>query len=97
VLADRIREELDLNVVIPNWLDEIELKPVAVLQPVQVISALPEIESRKIDKDLLAEELYLKIRSRLNVIFQESNKKEQVDDLIEKLEKLETRIEDLWN
>jgi metallo-beta-lactamase family protein len=97
VLADLIEKELNLNVVIPNLLDEIELKATKVLQPVHFVSVHPDSEASKIHKDLVAEELYLKIRSRLNAAFQESQKNAQYDELIDKLEKLESRIADLWN
>ncbi|MDD3364181.1 MAG: MBL fold metallo-hydrolase [Syntrophomonas sp.] len=92
VLADLIRKELGLHVVIPNLLDEIELKPVEVVQPVQVISGVHESQSEKLNKALAAEELYLKIRSRLNGLYQESYNNEQYDELIEKLKKLETEL-----
>ncbi len=92
VLADLIQKELGLHVVIPNWLDEIELKPIQVVQPVQVISAVRESPSENINKALAAEELYLKIRSRLNGLYQESYSNAQYDELIEKLKKLETDL-----
>jgi hypothetical protein len=79
-------------VVIPNWLDEIELKSVQVLQPIQVIAAVPEIQADNLNKSLAAEELYLKIRTRLNGLYREKYNNAQYDELIEKLKKLETYL-----
>ena len=87
-----IRKELNLNVVIPSWLDEIELKPIEVVQPVQVISVVKEIQPEIVNKALAAEEMYLRIRSKLNELYQESYTSSQYDELIEKLKKLEIEL-----
>lgn len=92
VLADMIKKDLGINVVIPSWLDEIELKPIDVAQPVQVISAVKESLPEHVNKALIAEELYLKIRSRLNCLYQESYDNSQFDDLIEMLKRLEMEL-----
>jgi metallo-beta-lactamase family protein len=92
VLADLIRKELNMHVVIPNLLDEIELKPIEVLQPIQVVSTVPELISDNMNKALAAEELYLKIRSKLNGLYQESYRNSQYDELMEKLKRLEIEL-----
>lgn len=89
VLADLIRKELHLPVVIPNWLDEIELKPIGIVQAEEMLKAVPEYRTEAINKALEAEAMYLKLRSRLNTMFQERYDKALYDELIEKLKKLE--------
>jgi len=89
VLADLIQKELNLQVVIPNWLDEIELKPVGVVEAEQIAQALPDYRTDAINKALIAENLYLKLRTRLNTLFQEKYDKAQYEELIEALKKLE--------
>lgn len=89
VLADRIQKELNIPVVIPNWLDEMELKPSTITEAVEMMQAVPDYKAQAITKALQAEELYLKLRSRLNKLFQERFDKAQYDDLIEQLKKLE--------
>jgi metallo-beta-lactamase family protein len=89
VLADLIRKEMNLSVVIPNWLDEIELKPAAIAKAEEMAQVIPEYRAQEINKALVAEALYLKLRSRLNSIFEERYDKAQYDELIEKLKKLE--------
>jgi len=83
---------LHLPVIIPNWLEEIELRPLEGLQPVEFVQAVPEIRTRTINKALAAEELYLRLRSKLNSFFEDRYNHAQYDELIEKLEKLETNL-----
>ncbi|MDD4803063.1 MAG: MBL fold metallo-hydrolase [Syntrophomonas sp.] len=90
VLADLIQKELGLNVVIPDRLDEVELKPV--MAPVRVISSYHESEAERLLKSLAAEELYLKVRSKLNLLYKDSHENAQYDRLIEILKKLETEL-----
>ncbi len=92
VLADMIRQELGLNVIIPNLLDEIELKPVEVVQPVHVISTAQVCQPEHDNKALVAEELYLRVRSKLNSLYQESYSTTQFDELIQKLKQLEMEL-----
>jgi metallo-beta-lactamase family protein len=89
VLADMIRKELGLNVVIPGWQDEIELKPIEIVQPVRVVSP---VQTDMVNKALAAEELYLRIRSKLNELYKKSYTSSEYDELIEKLKKLDIDI-----
>jgi len=92
VLADLIQKELNIHVVIPNWLDEIELKPTGVVEAEQVVQPLPEYRADAMNKALIAENLYLKLRTRLNTLFQEKYDKAQYDELIETLKQLEGKF-----
>jgi len=92
VLADLIQKELNIPVVIPNWLDEIELKPTEVSPKIEMVQAVPDYRTEALNKALAAEELYLKLRSRLNSIFQEKYEKAQYDELIEKLKQMENNL-----
>ncbi|MCX5781075.1 MAG: MBL fold metallo-hydrolase [Firmicutes bacterium] len=92
VLADLIRKDLNIPVVIPNWLDEIELVPLAIAKAEEMAQVIPEYKVVELDKALAAEALYLKLRSRLNSLFQERYDKAQYDELIEKLKKLEADL-----
>ncbi|MEA4926804.1 MAG: MBL fold metallo-hydrolase [Syntrophomonadaceae bacterium] len=89
VLADLIHKEFNLQVVIPNWLDEIELKPAGVTEAEQIAQPLPDYRTEAMNKALIAESLYLKLRTRLNTMFQEKYDKAQYDELIEALKQLE--------
>ena len=92
VLADLIQKELNLQVVIPNWLDEIELKPTGVGEAEQIAVTIPAYRAEAMNKALVAENLYLKIRTRLNNLFQEKYDKAQYDELIETLKTLEGKF-----
>lgn len=89
VLADLIHKELNLQVIIPNLLDEIELQPIGVVGAEQIAPILPDYRTEAMNKALTAENLYLNLRTRLNTLFQERYDKAQYDELIEALKKLE--------
>jgi metallo-beta-lactamase family protein len=91
VLAELIQKELSIPVIIPNWLDEIELKPVGVISAGEVVQAhdLPDHRAEALNKALVAEKMYLSLRSRLNSVFQEKYDKALYDELIETLKKVE--------
>jgi len=92
VLADLIQKDLHLPVIIPNWLEEIELRPMEELQPISIVQPVPEVRTQTFSKALAAEEKYLRLRSKLNSFFEERYNNAQYDELIEKLDKLETDL-----
>lgn len=92
ILADLIHKELNLQVVIPNWLDEIELKPTGMMEAEQIVQPLPDYRTEAMNKALIAESLYLNLRTRLNTMFQEKYDKAQYDELIDTLKQLESKF-----
>lgn len=98
VLGDLIEKELKLPVVIPKWLDEIELLAREEMQAVQeiprVTAAAPPAAAvtAALPEALQAEELYLQIRSRLNQMFQESTHTNHYTELMEKLKQIESSL-----
>lgn len=86
VLGDLIKQELNIPVVIPGWLEEFELDTAAAVTVPDVSRIKPAISNNA----LQAEEMYLQIRSRLNYIFQESTRTENYAELIEKLKNIKS-------
>ncbi len=91
-LAQMIQGETGIPVVIPGWLDEFDLKPVAAAQMVEQVQPLPDYRAAAMSKALQAEEMYLSLRSRLNRMFQEKFEKAQYEELIEALQKVESNL-----
>lgn len=87
-LSELIQNELNIPTVIPNWLDEIELKPVEIKKPFSIIY---EAESKPVkqSKSSTAEEAYLKVRSKLNKLYESRTGNAQFEELIEELGKVE--------
>lgn len=92
VLADLIIKELQLPVIIPNWLDEIDLKPISIAAAQKIAQAVPDYKSEALTKALNAEQMYLKLRTKLNNMFQDKYNKAQYEDLIETLKKLDEAL-----
>lgn len=92
VLAEKIETTLQIPTVIPEWLDEVELKPVEVVQPVAVTPA-PDFMSRDLNKAIEAEEIYFKIRSSLNRLFEGKYNSGEYDELIKELTDLENYLD----
>ncbi len=90
VLADLITQQMNIPVIIPRWLDEIELD--ALDKVVVSAPAITPIKPVVINTSLQAEELYLQVRSKLNQLFQESTHNENYAELIEKLQKIEATL-----
>jgi len=87
-LSELIHSELNIPIVIPNWLDKIELKPVEIKKPFSVIyEAGPK--PFKQSKSSEAEETYLKVRNKLNKLYESRTGKAQFEELIEELGKVE--------
>jgi metallo-beta-lactamase family protein len=87
-LSELIQSELNIPIVIPNWLDKIELKPVEIKKPFSVIyEAGPK--PFKQSKSSEAEETYLKVRNKLNKLYESRTGKAQFEELIEELGKVE--------
>jgi len=95
VLAEKIETTLQIPTVIPEWLDEVELKPVEVVHPVQVIPAHGFL-SREVNRAIEAEEIYFKIRSSLNQLFESKYNNGEYDRLINELTELEHYL-DKWH
>ncbi len=86
-LADAIKREFRLRVAIPNWLDEIELA-----HRVETEMEAPvgfEERRERLAEALQAEEMYLKVRLKLNELFQEHWEKGDYQRIIEYLNKID--------
>lgn len=88
VLAEQIEQTLQIPTIIPEWLDEVELKPIEVIQPVQVTPATG-LQSRDLSKAIAAEEIYFKIRRSLNQLFEARYNNAEYDQLVRELKDLE--------
>lgn len=91
VFAQLIENELQMTTNIPKWLEEIELKPIEVVQPIQIIHGAEETESPPHDwsNALAAEEMYFRVRSKLNQLFEARYNSAQYEKLTEELRELE--------
>jgi len=87
-LADAIRKEFGLRVTIPNWLDEVEL----VYRAETEMRAPGEAEERRerLAEALQAEEMYLKVRLKLNEMFQQHWEKGDYQTIIDYLNKIDS-------
>lgn len=85
VLADLIQKELHLVVVIPQWLDEYQLDTDEAMQAKSVYIQ-PEIAVN--NNALEAEALYLQLRTKLNLLYQDSISSSNFVELIDKLKKV---------
>jgi metallo-beta-lactamase family protein len=88
-LADLIQKEINLPVVIPQWLEEYQLdaeetstEKVVSLRPVPAVANLA----------LEAEEMYLQLRIKLNRFYQDSITGQKYTELIDKLKKVSSEI-----
>ncbi len=92
-LAERIENELHYPVLIPEWLDSIQLVPEPAAQRSATVfqqAFVPEMASlSQQQQSLLAEELYLSIRQKLNALYRSSEEKHGYAELIQKLQQLE--------
>lgn len=94
VFAELIENELQMPTDIPTWLEEVELKPIEVVQPIQIISGTQEAELPPHDwsKALAAEEIYFRVRGKLNQLFETRYNSAQYEKLIEELKGLEYQL-----
>lgn len=86
VLAELIRNEIRVPVHIPDWMDEFILTPSDRVQP------KTELMGDEISKALLAEQMYLELRTSLHNLFKEKWLANDYDELIEKMKKIQTAI-----
>lgn len=86
ILAESIRQELHLPVYIPDWMDQHVLTPSDRIQP------KTESKGDEISKALIAEKMYLDLRSKLNELFKQNWTAENYDELIEKMEKISSAL-----
>ncbi|MGR6835784.1 MBL fold metallo-hydrolase RNA specificity domain-containing protein [Syntrophomonas erecta] len=83
-LADYIQEEMRIPVFIPDWMDEFELKPSERVQ-----SATP-LTGDNMSKALLAEQMYLQLRLKVNDMFREKWVASEYDQIIDKITQVNT-------
>jgi len=81
-LAEAIKEEFHVQPRIPSWMDEVELQPCA------LPAAVPQAPSLAIPEALLAEQLYLETRLRMNQMFQEYWAKGEYQKIIDCLKQV---------
>lgn len=86
VLAESIRQELGLPVHMPDWMDEFVLTPSDRAQP------KTELMGDDISKALIAEQMYLELRSKLNELFKQNWTANNYDELIEKMKKISSAL-----
>lgn len=84
-LAELIKKELNVTVVVPGWLDEFELQ--AVYKP-----EVMEFDEEAINKAMVAEEMYLGLRVRLHELFKEASNTGDYDNLISRMRELDKKI-----
>ncbi|HPF20654.1 MAG TPA: MBL fold metallo-hydrolase [Syntrophomonas sp.] len=88
-LAELIRRDIHLQVVIPQWLDEYPLDESMHIEP----KAVPmQTETRITNRSLEAEELYLQLRMKLNRFYQDSITGQKYEELIDKMEKITSQL-----
>lgn len=89
-LAEKIKTDLHFPVIIPKYLDSITLECFDSVESVSTPESKTRIENmaKKHHAELLSEELYLKIRHKLNVLYSESEEYGDYDTLIKKLEEI---------
>ncbi|MEA1961334.1 MAG: MBL fold metallo-hydrolase [Bacillota bacterium] len=75
-LASGIQSELGLKVMIPDWLDEVDLK--AVTEKTLAVA----VQHRNIEQSIKAEELYLNLRGRLHELYAEANRTQNYEAFI---------------
>ncbi|NLB87952.1 MAG: MBL fold metallo-hydrolase, partial [Syntrophomonadaceae bacterium] len=84
-LAEYIRSELGIQVFIPDWLEEFELKPSEKVLPKQFVG-------ENMDKAMIAEEMYLDLRLKLHNMFKEYWQRSEFDKIIQEIKRLEKNI-----
>jgi len=87
-LAEAVRKEFGLPVSVPNWLDEVELVPRAETKTMGVETGLVE-QKERLSEALQAEEMYLKVRLKLNEMFQEHWQRGDYQSIIEYLSRID--------
>ncbi|NLU46587.1 MAG: MBL fold metallo-hydrolase [Syntrophomonadaceae bacterium] len=87
VLAELIRNELRVPVHIPDWLDEYVLTPSDRVQP------KTKIIGDETSKALLAEQIYLELRTSLHNLFKEKYLANNYDELIDTMRKIQTVLQ----
>jgi len=85
-LADYIRREIRVPVHIPDWMDEF------VLSPGERVHPQTELMGDEISKALLAEQMYLELRTTLHNLFKENWQDNNYDELIEKMKKVQNAL-----
>lgn len=85
-LAEYIRNEIRVPVHIPDWMDEFVLTPSDRVQP------KTELMGDDISKALLAEQMYLELRTSLHNLFKEKWTANDYDALIEKMKKIQAAL-----
>ena len=90
-LAELIQQEFRVNVHIPGWLDEIELKYRT--SPIKHL----DIVGEAVPQALYAEQLYLNLRLKLNQMFQESWDKGEYNQMVEHLRQIASTLENIMD
>ncbi|MDD2621052.1 MAG: MBL fold metallo-hydrolase [Syntrophomonadaceae bacterium] len=88
-LADAIEEQFHIPVDIPDWLEEVELKPSLRFQA-KGHAAVEQPGTEKINKALEAQELYLQTSQRIHQMFNDNWSKGNYDKIIEYLKKIDS-------
>ncbi|MDD2234724.1 MAG: MBL fold metallo-hydrolase [Desulfitobacteriaceae bacterium] len=99
VFAELIENELHIPTDIPTWLEEVALKQIEVVQPIQIISGTQEakLPSHDWSEALAAEEIYLRVRGKLNQLFEARYDNAQYEKLIEELKELEYQLNNSYS
>ena len=89
-LAEEIKLQLDVPTIIPDWLEEYDLKPVQ--DVVEKIAYSDDIASKTVSKAVLAEQIYLDLRTKINEVFMENWDKADYDKIIKYFKDLQTKL-----
>ncbi len=84
-LSEYIKNELNIPVFIPDWLEEFDLIPSERILPKQFYGD-------NLDKAIIAEEMYLDLRLKLHNMFKDNWSKSDFDAIISNLDKLDKNI-----
>lgn len=89
-LGDAVKNELNIPVYIPDWLEEFELKPSENLQKEK--TSWTDITDIDTDDAIQAEKKYLELRLKLNNIFQQHYNEKKHKQILEIIEKLDNNL-----
>ena len=90
-LSQLIQKEFRVNVHIPGWLDEIELKYQG--SPIKHLDMVGEA----IPQALYAEQMYLNLRLKLNQMFQESWDKGEYEQMVKHLQRIASTLQNIMD
>ena len=86
-LSDLIRQDIRIPVYIPDWMDEFDL------YPIDNIESKTEVVVDDLSKAMLAEQLYLELRSEMHYMFKKAMDSSNYDAIIDSMKKIKSAID----